>query len=56
MQNTTHYTYGLILDQISEYWVPFKLSQMYQNIETLLSRPHRTPLSVLHPPKNGTTI
>ena len=43
--------YWLILDEISQCRVPFKLSQMCQKMEPLFSMPHWIPLSVSHPPK-----
>ena len=49
MQNTLGYTYGLILDKISESWVPFKALQICWKCNFFDGPWH--PLSVSYPPK-----
>ena len=50
------HTCGLIFDQISECRVPSKLPQMCQKNGTFVFNAPPDAPSVLHPPKNGTTI
>ena len=54
--STLVHTCGLILDQISQCQVPSKLPQMCQENGTFALNALPDAPSVLHPPKNGTTI
>ena len=49
MWSTLAATYGLILDQISECYVPFNSSTICQKSKLINPTTHSGPLSALHP-------
>ena len=54
-RNTLGYTYGLILDQISESQVPLRHCKCAEKYNFFSMAPS-TPLSVSPPPQNGTIM